>query len=148
MNHLDDDRAGGPLARPAHDPSQLLQVRRESVDGAVVVHASGEVDMTTQELLDRHLRAAEHQVVPPAPVVLDLSGVVFLASMGLTLLAVHRERCAQLGSRLVGGVRYVPMLYWTTPGSGGHGVRIPSGSDYFQPLRRAFACIRPTRGGQ
>jgi anti-sigma B factor antagonist len=77
-----------------------LQVRHEIVDGAVVVHARGEVDMSTRKLLDLQLQAAESQVVPPAPVVLDLTGVTFLASMGLSLLIEHRELCAEFGSRL------------------------------------------------
>jgi anti-sigma B factor antagonist len=78
-----------------------LQLRHEIVDGAVVVHALGEVDMATRKLLDLQLQAAESQVVPPAPVVLDLTGVTFLASVGLSLLVEHHERCAESGSRLV-----------------------------------------------
>ncbi|MFC0437691.1 STAS domain-containing protein [Kutzneria buriramensis] len=35
------------------------------------------------------------------PVVLDLTGVTFLASMGLSLLAEHHDQCAEFGSRLV-----------------------------------------------
>jgi anti-sigma B factor antagonist len=78
-----------------------LQVRHQIVDGAVVIHAVGDVDMATRGLLDRQLKTAETKVAPPAPVVLDLTGVVFLASMGLSLLVEHHERCAESGSRLV-----------------------------------------------
>jgi len=101
MTDLDDDRTDDSLAALSADPGRPLQVRYEIVDGAVVVHGAGEVDMATRELLDRHLHAAESQVVPPAPVVLDLTGMVFLASMGLSLLVDHHEQCAQLGSRLI-----------------------------------------------
>ncbi|MEV6609766.1 STAS domain-containing protein [Kutzneria sp. NPDC051319] len=101
MTDLDDERAGDPLAGLPPDPNEALQMREEIVDGAVVVRAVGEVDMATRELLDLRLQAAESQVAPPAPVVLDLSGVVFLASMGLSLLVEHHERCAERGSRLI-----------------------------------------------
>ena len=101
MTELDNDRAGDPLAGPPPDPREALQVRQEIVHGAVVVHAVGELDMATRDLLDLQLQAAESQVMPPAPVVLDLTGVVFLASMGLSLLVEHHQQCAELGSRLV-----------------------------------------------
>jgi anti-sigma B factor antagonist len=101
MTDLDDDRAGDPLAALPPDPRQSLQVRHQIVDGAVVIHAIGDVDMATRGLLDRQLKTAETKVAPPAPVVLDLTGVVFLASMGLSLLVEHHERCAESGSRLV-----------------------------------------------
>jgi anti-sigma B factor antagonist len=101
MTDLDGDRAGDLLAGLPADGSGSLQLRHEIVDGAVVVHALGEVDMATRKLLDLQLQAAESQVVPPAPVVLDLTGVTFLASVGLSLLVEHHERCAESGSRLV-----------------------------------------------
>jgi anti-sigma B factor antagonist len=57
--------------------------------------------MATRGLLDRQLKTAETKVAPPAPVVLDLTGVVFLASMGLSLMVEHHQQCAEFGSRLV-----------------------------------------------
>jgi anti-sigma B factor antagonist len=101
MTELDDDRVGDPLAGLLPVPSGSLRVRQEIVGGAVVVRAVGELDMATRELLDLQLQVAESQVVPPAPIVLDLTGVVFLASMGLSLLVEHHEQCAEFGSRLV-----------------------------------------------
>jgi anti-sigma B factor antagonist len=101
MTELDDDRAGDPLAELPPDPSGALQVRQEMIDGTVVIHALGEVDMATRRVLDVQLQAAETQVLPPAPVVLDLTGVTFLASMGLSLLVEHHEKCAEFGSHLV-----------------------------------------------
>ena len=101
MTELDDERTGDPLTGLPPDPSQALRVSSEIVDGAIVIHAAGEIDMATRQLLDLQLQAAESHVVPPAPVVLDLTGVAFLASMGLSLLVEHHELCAQTGSRLV-----------------------------------------------
>ncbi len=101
MTDLDEDRAGDPLAGLPPNPNEALRVRQEIVDGAVVVCAVGEVDMATRDLLDLQLQVAESEVLPPAPVVLDLTGVVFLASMGLSLLVEHHQQCAEFGSRLV-----------------------------------------------
>ncbi|MFL6121321.1 STAS domain-containing protein [Actinophytocola sp.] len=85
--------------------SDLLWIDR-TVDGhAVVVRVFGEVDLVTAPLLSAQLRLAEAVVVPPAAVVLDLTGVTFIGSAGLTVLLDHRERCAVRGTRLqvIGG---------------------------------------------
>jgi anti-sigma B factor antagonist len=100
------DRRTHPMADAETDPvGQLdapggLFVDREVVDAAVVVRAHGDLDMATAELLDQQLRAAEAVVAPPAPVVLDLTGVQFLASTGLALLVTHHELCAEHGTPL------------------------------------------------
>lgn len=79
---------------------ELLWVERTVENHSVVVRARGEVDMLTAPELSRQLDLAEAVVVPPAPVVLDLRGVTFLASAGLSVLVAHHERCAELGSPL------------------------------------------------
>jgi anti-sigma B factor antagonist len=80
-------------------PGGLL-VACEVVGHAVVVRVRGEIDMSNAELLDEQLQAARAVVVPPAPVVLDLTGVSFLPSTGLELLIIHHDRCAEHGSPL------------------------------------------------
>lgn len=100
MTDLDDNPADDSLA--SQRPSDgLLQVSYEAVDGAAVIHAAGEVDMATRERLDLQLQGAESQETTPALVVLDLTGVRFLASTGLSLLVDHHETCAEVGSRLI-----------------------------------------------
>lgn len=84
MNELDD----------------LLWVQRTVDNHSVVVQAGGELDMLTAPRLSSQLDQAEAIVVPPAPVVLDLTGLTFLGSAGLVLLLAHHERCAALGSTL------------------------------------------------
>ncbi|MFI9383455.1 STAS domain-containing protein [Kutzneria sp. NPDC052558] len=78
----------------------VLWVDTEFAGAAVVVHVRGEIDMVSKDRLDERLRAAEAVAVPPAPVVLDLTGVRFLASMGLALLVTHHELCADRGTPL------------------------------------------------
>ncbi len=76
----------------------------------MVVQVSGELDTVTGPVLEAQLTAAEADLVAPAPLVLDLSDLSFMSSAGLVLLVTHRERCAELGSRLrvvTGGNRRV-----------------------------------------
>lgn len=72
-----------------------LEVR----DEAVIVHVSGEVDLVTVPVVDEQLTEAV-RVAPPAPVVLDMTNVVFLASAGLSLLIKHARGCAEAGTSL------------------------------------------------
>ena len=85
--------------------SDLLWIDRTVDNHAVIVRAVGEVDLVSAPLLSAQLRLAEAVVVPPAPVLLDLTGVTFIGSAGLSVLLEHHERCAELRTRLqvVGG---------------------------------------------
>lgn len=88
-----------PDIDPSHNP--LLRVHHEERDGVVIVRAVGDVDLATASLLSGHLSRGEERLTPPAPLVLDLTGVEFLASVGLSELIRHSALCADLGSRLV-----------------------------------------------
>jgi anti-sigma B factor antagonist len=79
---------------------ELLWVQRTVENHSVVVQAGGDLDMLTAPRLSTQLDLAEAIVVPPAPVILDLTRLRFLGSAGLTLLLKHHKRCAALGSRL------------------------------------------------
>jgi anti-sigma B factor antagonist len=105
VTHSDDaarDRPGGA-------PLSALRVEHERVGSAVVVHVAGELEMTTAATLRAELVRARELVVPPAPLVLDLSGLSFLASMGLRVLVDQHAYCAQHGMplRLVADQRVV-----------------------------------------
>lgn len=82
------------------DLDELLWIQRNVENHSVVVRAGGELDMLTAPRLSTQLDLAEAIVVPPAPVVLDLTGLTFLSSAGLSVLLAHHHRCAALGSRL------------------------------------------------
>lgn len=82
------------------DLDSSLWVQRTVDNLSVVVQAGGELDMVTAPRLSAQLDQAEAIVVPPAPVVLDLTGLTFLGSAGLAVLLTHHERCAELGSTL------------------------------------------------
>jgi anti-anti-sigma factor len=61
----------------------LLHVTTEPTEDAIVVRATGEIDMSTVDVLRRELDAAREEA---AAALLDLSGVTFIDSSGLHLL--------------------------------------------------------------
>jgi anti-anti-sigma factor len=81
------------------NPADLLRVRSEKCGDAVVVHVVGELDLVTAPILDELLSEAQADGLD-APLVLDLTGVTFMASAGLTLLMKHDERCGAAGRAL------------------------------------------------
>ncbi len=92
---VSSDRGGPPL------PEELMAVQVGRRGSAVVVSVSGDVDVLTaprlREALDRGLAEAVG-----GPVVLDLTGVSFLASRGLsTILDAQREAGATTPLRVV-----------------------------------------------
>lgn len=76
----------------APDPGTPLQVRTESVPGALIVAATGEIDMLTATRFDQEVQRAIAQ--SPQRLILDLTGVTFLSSAGLALLVRARKECA------------------------------------------------------
>jgi anti-sigma B factor antagonist len=72
-----------------------LEVRTDQVGEVAVVHAVGEVDMSSAPTLLAAVLAACAALRERAPVVVDLSGVSFFGSSGLTVLVAARERCHQ-----------------------------------------------------
>ena len=69
-----------------------LHVQREMDGHTVVVGVAGEVDHTTVGALHFELATALALATPPAPVVLDLTGVTFFGSAGLTELVEQHKR--------------------------------------------------------
>jgi anti-anti-sigma factor len=82
-----------------------LRTTTERSDTAVIVHAGGELD-ASNEATWRHLLweavAAAH---PPGPLVVDISGLDFMACCAYAALAETAERCRVRGIelRLVSG---------------------------------------------
>lgn len=73
----------------------LLRLRREVADRAVVIHAAGEVDHVTAPRLADELAKAG-QETPGVPLVLDMTGISFIASAGLAVLVEHQHRGREL----------------------------------------------------
>jgi anti-anti-sigma factor len=99
--------APAPASRlvSTQNEDDLLAVQHERRDGAVVLHLSGEVDMATGPCLDKHLADAMTMATPPAPVVIDLTNVQHLGSVGVALLTSYHRRYLASGIplRIVAG---------------------------------------------
>lgn len=96
----------GPAAAiAARGEDSLLAVEQESRDGAVVLHLSGEIDMATGPRLERSLATALMAAVPPGPLIVDLTDVQHLGSVGIALLTSYHRRCqlSGIGLRVVSG---------------------------------------------
>lgn len=79
---------------PSAGPADLLSIAQENRGGAVVVRFAGEIDLTSLRSMRGALDAALTAATAPHPVVLDLTGVGFLASGGLAELVMAHERAA------------------------------------------------------
>lgn len=91
------------------DTAAPLKVESEKHGAAVVLRAEGEVDSHTAGLLRDKLSAAFSEVkTTRLPVVLDLSGIVFFASSGLSVLVEYH---------LLGDERGTPLRLVTPSGS-------------------------------
>ncbi|HZZ52503.1 MAG TPA: STAS domain-containing protein [Pseudonocardia sp.] len=64
----------------------------DSAGDAVVVHLRGEIDLLTSPRVGRQVRKITDQAAPGSVVIMDLTGVVFLDSLGITtLLNLHQQ---------------------------------------------------------
>jgi anti-sigma B factor antagonist len=96
-----------PTCKPGG--AQLLHLQRDTYPLGVVIRVFGEIDLSSHLRLRTELFDACESVEPPAPVVLDLTGVEFLASVGLSELLLCNERAIARGTplRVVASERHV-----------------------------------------
>ena len=82
------------MAEPTGQPSPILDIRVTRAADVLVVRVAGELDMDTAP----EVRAAvvSGLVGRPSALVLDLSGVSFFSSAGLSLLLETRDRVDRL----------------------------------------------------
>lgn len=81
---------------PTDEP---LRLRRELADQAVVCRAVGEIDHVTATWLADELAGAGQETAR-ALVVLDMTGVSFIASAGLAVLIEQHQRGQRAGKEL------------------------------------------------
>lgn len=77
-----------------------LNLRRSAHAGSQVVHATGEVDMATAARLESALSDAVRRTRPPGAVIVELTGLRHLGSVGVSLLTACQRRCVQAGTHL------------------------------------------------
>ena len=93
-------RSGRQVRRPVQ-PRARLRAEQVVEGRSVLVRVTGELDSVTADTLSATLTDAEAAVSPPAPVVVDLTGVTFLGAAGLSVLVEHHGLCGAIGSSLL-----------------------------------------------
>jgi anti-sigma B factor antagonist len=89
-------------AADGSQPDELLRVWEEPGGAArsVIVHAAGEIDLVSASQLDEALDEVLARPAAPGHVVVDLTGVTFLGSVGLSLLVKNDQRLRDAGGGL------------------------------------------------
>lgn len=77
-----------------------LWISREIHNHTILVRVGGEIDIATVAELSEQLRVAEALLTTAGAVVVDLTEVTHLSTVGVTALAEHAQRCAELDSEL------------------------------------------------
>lgn len=72
------------------DPTQCF-IEEHWRDGTVVISCTGEIDMVSAPLVQRHIAAACN--ANPRSVIVDLTGVSFLASQGIGVVVTAHQQC-------------------------------------------------------
>ncbi|MGK8506745.1 anti-sigma factor antagonist [Nocardia asiatica] len=94
---------GSSLPPPADEPEDahlFLSASIERRGSAVVIHVRGEVDAYTLPTWRRLLSEAVASVTATGPLVVETSGLLFMACRSLVVLADESERCRRRGIRL------------------------------------------------
>jgi anti-sigma B factor antagonist len=85
------------VADPLTEQPISISMRRPEA-GVVVLRVDGELDMLTAPTLEHHIEGCWTQ--PVGRLVLDLSGVSFLGSSGISVLVGLRRTCVARSCRL------------------------------------------------
>jgi anti-anti-sigma factor len=80
--------------------AKVLTAKLERSQDAVMLHLTGDVNMATGPRLDGYLAEAAAAAASPSPVVVDVSGITHLGSLGVALLTVYHRRCQAAGTPL------------------------------------------------
>ncbi|WP_337060215.1 ANTAR domain-containing protein [Kineococcus sp. G2] len=98
--------AGAPGAVTAAEPPGVLTSRTSSA-GVPVLEVGGDVDLASAAAFSAAVADAVDRARAPRPVVVDLSGVGYLGSVGVSVLTTAHRRCERAGTplRVVVGAR-------------------------------------------
>jgi len=82
------------------DPHSTLRATTDRCGPAVLVYAGGEVDACNERTWRNLIREAVAVVTRPGPLVIDVSGLDFMACCAFTALANGAKRCQDRGVEL------------------------------------------------
>jgi anti-anti-sigma factor len=98
--------SSGPLVPSSRLISELAQAQStlrtttERSDSAVIVHAGGELDACNEVTWRHLLNEAAAAATPPGPLIVDTSGLDFMACCAYAVLAEAAECCRGRGVEL------------------------------------------------
>jgi anti-sigma B factor antagonist len=75
------------------DIMSLLEVWTDLTGETAVVHAAGEVDMSNAQQLLGATHGACGEIREPTPLVVDLTGITFFGSSGISVLLQTHHQC-------------------------------------------------------
>jgi anti-sigma B factor antagonist len=112
----DHDEAPQLERSQVRDPDEVLGVRRETVGDVLVLHVTGEIDSDTAPVFREHLANARRETTAATPLIVDLSGVTYMASPGLSVLIEAHNEHQRLDTRVrvVAGSRATRVPIMTT----------------------------------
>jgi anti-anti-sigma factor len=67
---------------------------------AVLIHAGGEIDACNEDTWRKLVSEAADRVTPPGPLVVDVTGIDFMACCAFAILADEAQRCRGRGFEL------------------------------------------------
>ncbi|MCV7150402.1 STAS domain-containing protein [Mycolicibacterium pyrenivorans] len=91
------------MSRSGHDRRGRFTVSPQRDDATLVLHVAGDLDVLTAPTLGTHLDVALSSAIPTSVVIVDLTDVEFLSSVGISVLVeTHRlTACTDLSLRVV-----------------------------------------------
>ncbi|ORW85947.1 anti-anti-sigma factor [Mycobacterium sp. IEC1808] len=88
------------LVHELGDPRSTLRATTDRNGAAVIINAGGEVDACNEHTWRRLVSEAASIVIPPGPLVIDVSGLEFMGCCAFGVLAEQAQRCRERGTEL------------------------------------------------
>lgn len=77
------------------DPNSTLRATADRSGAAVLIHAGGEIDACNEHTWRQLVSEAAAVVTPPGPLVIDVTGLEFMACCAFAALADEAQRCQE-----------------------------------------------------
>jgi len=75
------------------DPHSTLRATTDRLGAAVLINAGGEIDACNEHTWRHLVSEAASLVIPPGPLVVDVTGLDFMGACAFAVLAEEAQRC-------------------------------------------------------
>ena len=82
------------------DPHSTLRATTDRLGAAVLINAGGEIDACNEHTWRHLVSEAASLVIPPGPLVVDVTGLDFMGACAFAVLAEEAQRCHSRGIEL------------------------------------------------